>query len=135
MLRLYGVLAKDENQIVYYHPGVGTLGAEGSWLRLWCKITEIWGLATGWGLDGDVKESYRFLVEQYDPGRGPEEERDRIYIFGFSRGAYTARVLAGFIRALGLIEKQNLNLLDYAYRAYRENRRKGRHGIRGNPAV
>lgn len=122
ILRLYGTLAKNENQIVYYDPGVGTFGAENAWSRFWRKAHEIWGLATGWGLDMNVKQAYRFLVENYDNGKrrkGESGERDRIYIFGFSRGAYSARVLAGFIHAVGLIEPRNLNLLDYAYRAYK----------------
>ena len=59
-------------------------------------------------------EAYQFLVENYD-----RVGRDRIYIFGFSRGAYTARVLAGFIHAFGMMEKRNLNLLSYAFRAYK----------------
>ncbi|CAJ0849346.1 hypothetical protein AMST5_00112 [freshwater sediment metagenome] len=129
ILRLYGVLAKDQHQVVYYNPGVGTLGADGSWLRHWRKVTEVWGLATGWGLDANVKDAYRFLIDEYDRGSGPEEDRDCIYIFGFSRGAYSARVLAGFIRALGLIEKRNLNLLDYAYRAYKRIGESGATGF------
>jgi len=121
ILRLYGVLVKDDQQLVYYDPGVGTLGAEGSWSRFRRKTHEVWGLATGWGLDQNVKEAYRFLVENYNNGKaaGEDGERDRLYIFGFSRGAYSARVLAGFIHAVGLIEPRNLNLLDYAYRAYK----------------
>lgn len=122
ILRLYGTLEKSDRQLVYYDPGVGTFGAENAWLRFWRKAVEIWGLATGWGLDQNVKEAYQFLVENYDDGRreGAEQgSRDNIYIFGFSRGAYSARVLAGFIHAVGLIEKRNLNLLDYAYRAYK----------------
>ncbi|QGM99880.1 DUF2235 domain-containing protein [Methylocystis parvus] len=122
ILRLYGTLEKGDRQLVYYDPGVGTFGAENAWLRFWRKAVEIWGLATGWGLDHNVKEAYRFLVENYDDGRrggGGQSSRDSIYIFGFSRGAYTARVLAGFIHAVGLIEKRNLNLLDYAYSAYK----------------
>lgn len=132
ILRLYGTLEKSERQLVYYDPGVGTFGAENSWLRYWRKAVEIWGLATGWGLDFNVKEAYRFLVENYEAGgRGEagEGERDRIYIFGFSRGAYTARVLAGFIHALGLMEKRNLNLLDYAYRAYKRIGEAGETGF------
>ena len=120
ILRLYGTLEKSDRQLVYYDPGVGTFGAENAWLRFWRKAVEIWGLTTGWGLDHNVKEAYRFLVENYDDGRGGEPRgRDTIYIFGFSRGAYSARVLAGFIHAVGVIEKRNLNLLDYAYRAYK----------------
>ena len=119
ILRLYGTLEKSERQLVYYDPGVGTFGAEGAWLRTSRKLVELWGLATGWGLDQNVKEAYRFLVENYERGEGEDEDRDRIYIFGFSRGAYTARALAGFIHAVGLIEKRNLNLVDYAYRAFK----------------
>jgi len=122
ILRLYGTFEKSDRQLVYYDPGVGTFGAENAWLRFWRKTVEVWGLITGWGLDYNVKEAYRFLVENYDDGRGGGGEprgRDTIYIFGFSRGAYSARVLAGFIHAVGLIEKRNLNLLDYAYRAYK----------------
>ncbi|MBY5987962.1 T6SS phospholipase effector Tle1-like catalytic domain-containing protein [Roseovarius atlanticus] len=122
ILRLYGCLKKDEHQLVFYDPGVGTFGAENAWLSFWRRAVEIWGLITGWGLDANVKEAYRFLVEHYDDGTREnvaDEEPDRIYIIGFSRGAYTARVLAGFIHALGLIEARNLNLLNYAYRAYK----------------
>ncbi len=120
VLRLYGVLKKDDSQLVYYDPGVGTLGADGAWSRLRQKSAEIWGLATGWGLDENVKQAYKFIVENYDDGKtGKTGQRDQIYIFGFSRGAYSARVLAGFINAVGLIAPRNLNLLDYAYRAYK----------------
>lgn len=119
ILRLYGMLEKSDRQLVYYDPGVGTMGHDGAWSGLVRKMAEIWGLATGWGLDANVKQAYRFLVENYRNPQGASEERDQIYIFGFSRGAYTARVLAGFINALGLIESRNLNLLDYAYRAFK----------------
>lgn len=122
ILRLYGVLEKSDKQLVYYDPGVGTFGADGAWSRFWRKAHEVWGLATGWGLDHNVKEAYRFLVENYDSGKrsgAKDQERDRIYLFGFSRGAYSARVLAGFIHTVGLIEPRNLNLLDYAYRAFK----------------
>jgi len=122
VLRLYGALEKSSNQVVFYDPGVGTFGAENAWSYYYRKAIEIWGLATGWGLDANVKEAYKFLTEHYDDGKRPDgtdEGPDQIYIFGFSRGAYTARVLAGFIHAVGLIDTVNLNLLDYAYRAYK----------------
>ncbi|MBB3559398.1 uncharacterized protein (DUF2235 family) [Rhizobium sp. BK512] len=123
ILRLFGALKRSDEQIVYYDPGVGTLGAADAWSRLYRKTIEVWGLATGWGLDENVKGAYRFLVENYDAGpaddHGGHPERDRIYIFGFSRGAYTARVLAGFIHAYGLSSRYHLNLVDYAYRTYK----------------
>lgn len=123
ILRLFGCLKRSDEQIVYYDPGVGTFGAANSWSRFYRKAFEVWGLATGWGLDQNVKEAYRFLVENYDRGaknaEGRHADRDRIYIFGFSRGAYSARVLAGFIHAFGLTTKYHLNLLDYAYKTYK----------------
>ncbi|HFQ15177.1 MAG TPA: DUF2235 domain-containing protein, partial [Rhodobacteraceae bacterium] len=117
ILRLYRTLAKSDDQLVYYDPGVGTFGADNAWSRSLRQATEIWGMATGWGIDANVKQAYRFLVENYR--HDAEGGRDRICIFGFSRGAYTARVLAGFLHAFGLIEPRNLNLLNYAYRAYK----------------
>lgn len=122
VLRFYGVLEKSDRQLVYYDPGVGTFGADTAWSRLRRKSAEVWGLATGWGLDQNVKEAYEFLVRNYRSGKDGEASggaRDRIYILGFSRGAYTARVLAGLLHTIGLIEPRNLNLLDYAYRAYK----------------
>ncbi|MEX3007302.1 DUF2235 domain-containing protein [Hoeflea sp. TYP-13] len=119
ILRLYGALEKNDEQLVFYDPGVGTFGAANAWSYHYRKAHEIWGLATGWGLDHNVKEAYRFLAETYDDGKASGGEPDEIYLFGFSRGAYTVRVLAGFIHAIGLIEPINLNLLDYAYRAYK----------------
>ncbi|MEL7781596.1 DUF2235 domain-containing protein [Citromicrobium bathyomarinum] len=120
VLRLYQTLVKDADQLVYYDPGVGTFGGDSSWFRTGAKVREVWGLATGMGLDRNVKEAYRFLTENYE-GRSADDphSRDKIMIFGFSRGAYTARVLAGFIHAIGLLPKHSLNLLDYAYRAYK----------------
>lgn len=123
ILRLFGCLRRSEEQIVYYDPGVGTFGAANAWSKMHRGASEVWGLATGWGLDENVKEAYRVLVDHYDAGPvdsdGRHTDRDRIYIFGFSRGAYTARVLAGFIHAFGLTKKIHLNLLDYAYRTYK----------------
>ncbi len=122
ILRLYGTLSKSADQIVFYDPGVGTFGSSNAWSYYYRKALEIWGLATGWGIDHNVKEAYKFLVEHYDDGKrsdGDDVAPDQIFLFGFSRGAYTARVLAGFIHAIGLIDPVNLNLLDYAYRAYK----------------
>ena len=119
ILRLYGTLEKSRRQLVFYDPGVGTLAARDSRFTPLPDIAEFWARLTGDGLHANVKEAYRFLVENYERGQPGRGERDAIHIFGFSRGAYTARVLAGFINAFGLIEPRNLNLLDYAFRAYR----------------
>lgn len=122
VLRLYGALEKSQRQLVGYWTGVGTFGAANSWSYYYRKAWEVFGLATGWGMDQNVKDAYRFLVTHYDNGKRSGKRvqpRDRIWIIGFSRGAYTARVLAGFLNAFGLIRAENLNLLDSAFRAYK----------------
>lgn len=70
------------------------------------------GGATGLGLDRNIKDMYLFLCMAYRPG-------DDIYLFGFSRGAYTARSLAGFIYNCSILEPSHINLVDTAYDLYR----------------
>ncbi|WP_333672306.1 DUF2235 domain-containing protein, partial [Elioraea tepidiphila] len=97
-------------QVVYYRRGVGTDG----WLYRFIDGV------TGRGLSRNVQEAYRFIGNNYDWARhGNEAERDRIYLFGFSRGAYTVRSLAGLIGTIGLIEKTKLGDLMDGYDYYR----------------
>lgn len=70
------------------------------------------GLALGYGLDENVLSAYRFLVENWREG-------DRIFLFGFSRGAWTARVLGGLIHLIGLVRPEQLNMCDSALGAYK----------------
>src|SRR5207237_10009340 len=90
VLKLYRVLQKNADQLVYYSPGVGAVGDFDEWQRLKQEVKEVLGLATGYGLGGNVLDAYRFLCSHYEPG-------DAICLFGFSRGAYTVRVLAAFV--------------------------------------
>lgn len=71
------------------------------------------GGATGLGIDKNIKDIYLFICLNYEPG-------DHIYLFGFSRGAYTARSLAGFIRNCGILKTAYIHLLDKAYDMYRD---------------
>jgi uncharacterized protein (DUF2235 family) len=87
VLKLSEALAKLPDQILGYFRGVGTDRGE--------KVT---GGAFGWGLFDQIKDGYRFLREQFQPG-------DQIYIFGFSRGAYSARSLAGMVLRCGIIKR------------------------------
>ncbi len=89
------------NQLACYVTGVGT--------RLGERIR---GGAFGYGLSNNILEAYRFLVDYY-------EEGDQLFFFGFSRGAYTARSLAGFIRNSGLLKREHLDRLDDAFALYR----------------
>lgn len=113
VLKFYRVIKKDTKQLAYYDPGVGTISDSSAWSRFKNKARGIFGLATGYGLDENVLGAYRFLIRNYKPG-------DQIYLFGFSRGAYTVRVLAGFINMVGLLEASNENLCDYALTAYKK---------------
>jgi uncharacterized protein (DUF2235 family) len=80
-------------QLAYYHPGVGTGGF----------LDRIVGGAFGVGLGMNIRQCYRFLVDHYHPG-------DYVYLFGFSRGAYTVRSLAGLMRNCGVIDPEKLPL-------------------------
>ncbi len=112
VLKLFRIVIKDEGQRVFYDPGVGTIGTEIDWGRLKANARAVWGLATGAGLDDNILDAYRFLASVY-------EEGDRVFLFGFSRGAYTVRALAGFISMVGLLRPDQLNIADYALTAYK----------------
>lgn len=89
-------------QVVFYDPGVGT---ESGW---WDRAT---GGALGKGLDKNIEDAYRFLAHNYEPD-------DQIYLVGFSRGAYTARSLAGLLRNCGLLRKTHLENYPAAFALY-----------------
>lgn len=88
-------------QIVYYDEGVGT-----------GKLDKIRGGVFGTGLLTNLREAYRFLIFNYEPG-------DEIFIFGFSRGAYTARSFAGFIRHVGILDINTASKIDKALGLYK----------------
>lgn len=99
---------KTENtlvpQIVFYGQGIGSGGE---------FFNRLGGGAFGWGIDENIQDAYRFLCLNYDPG-------DEIYLFGFSRGAYTVRSLAGLIRcAGGLLPRNEVRKTPAVYSIYR----------------
>jgi uncharacterized protein (DUF2235 family) len=94
----------DRIQIKYYDEGIG---AEGNFL------TRMLNGATGKGIDDNIKDAYKFICWNYEPC-------DEIFLFGFSRGAYTARSLAGLIRKCGIIKQNDLDLISKAYELYRD---------------
>ena len=100
---------KDEGQVAYYDPGIGTGGweyHEGSG-----RIRAMGDQATGCGLQRNVEDAYRCLMKRYDEG-------DRVYLFGFSRGAFTVRSLAGMLHKCGLLDPGHDNLVEYASKIY-----------------
>jgi uncharacterized protein (DUF2235 family) len=125
VLKLYRCLRKtgktEPHQVVFYDPGVGTLARPDPWHKLKQDFTAILGLATGYGLDDKVLASYQFLVHNYQEG-------DQIYLFGFSRGAYTVRVLAGLIHKVGLISPEQANLAGSGLTSYKQFSSDGQQG-------
>ena len=93
---------KDREQITYYDDGVGTHNV---------RLLRLLGGAFGWGLCRNICEAYEFLALNY-------EEGDKIFLFGFSRGGYTVRSLAGMICRCGLLER------DAVVQASRRTRRR-----------
>jgi uncharacterized protein (DUF2235 family) len=88
-------------QLLQYEQGVGTR-----------RFERFRGGAFGYGLSRNIRDCYRFLVDNYEPG-------DKLYFFGFSRGAYTARSTVGLIRNSGILRREHRDRVDEAYGLYR----------------
>ncbi len=94
-------MAGTVEQVAFYDWGVGT------------DSKKIAGGLTGAGIDKNILDCYRFIVHNYNVG-------DQLFFFGFSRGAYTVRSLAGFIRNCGLLKRQFADRIPAAYKLYRK---------------
>jgi len=94
-------MAGSDEQVAFYDWGVGT------------DRKKIAGGITGAGIDKNILDCYRFIVHNYQQG-------DKLFFFGFSRGAYTVRSLAGFIRNCGLLKRQFADQIPAAYKLYRK---------------
>lgn len=115
VVKLVELLKKDDpsQQMVYYQTGVGTYSPPGvssaiGLDNLSSKVDE--GIA--WYLYQHVIDGYKYLMQTYRAG-------DRIALFGFSRGAFTARALAGMIHCVGLLPRHNLEHVPFAYEVYK----------------
>lgn len=87
-------------QIVHYIEGVGTRRTE-----------RLRGGGFGYGISDNIKNAYCFIVSNYTPG-------DEIFLFGFSRGAFTVRSIAGMIRNVGILKRDKRHLVNEAFRRY-----------------
>ena len=94
-------------QSIYYDAGVGTAGS------IFRRAIDG---ATGRGLPENIRQAYRSLIDHY-------EDTDEIFLFGFSRGAYTVRSLAGLIRNCGILQRKYKHLVDEAYSVYCSRRK------------
>jgi len=72
------------------------------------------GGATGRGIQKNIMDDYRYIVQNYSPG-------DEIYLFGFSRGAYTVRALCGFINNCGILKRPDAKLIEEAFSHYKKS--------------
>ncbi|HZE53122.1 MAG TPA: DUF2235 domain-containing protein [Bradyrhizobium sp.] len=120
--RMFQSLDLQENyQAAKYDDGVGT----SSFLPL-----ALLGGAFGWGLKRNILDAYKFISRNYESATKGAKADSLIYLFGFSRGAFTVRVLAAFILEQGLIKANSESELhDLARKAYRAYRAKGYHSI------
>lgn len=113
--KLFAVLEKSPLQRAFYDPGVGTPDgtvADGGGIFSLDTWRRVGGLAWGRGVWQNVAEGYDFLRHNYRPG-------DRIFLFGFSRGAFTARAISGLLHMFGLLRSEHDNLLPAVLRVYR----------------
>ena len=113
VVRVIQALVRDPSrQRLYYDPGVGTLPEPGAWTAIGKKVSTFVGLAFGAGIFWKVQQAYEFLMQEWEPG-------DKVFVFGFSRGAYTARLLAAVLHSLGLLPRGNENLIPYVLRLFK----------------
>ena len=111
VVKLYYALALDDphRQIAYYHPGLGTMEPSGALTDIGRRTTMLLGKVFGYGLSADIRDAYVYLMNRFETG-------DRVFLFGFSRGAYTARAVASLLRMYGLLARGNEPLVSYAIR-------------------
>lgn len=100
--RMKSLCTKSPEQLVYYSAGVGTQSGE-----------KLKGGMFGIGINKEVVDAYEWLIEHYEPNA-------KVFIFGFSRGAFTARSLAGFISECGLLKAGSPVSLNQLYERYRK---------------
>jgi len=110
VVHLYRRLANHpDTQINCYEPGVGTFSPLG--IMDGGKVGIVLGKLFGHGLTENIENGYRFLMRHYREG-------DRVFLFGFSRGAYAVRALSGMLEKCGLLHPEQDNLVRYATRLY-----------------
>ena len=106
---MYEPVIRNKEQVAYYDPGVGTFSVFGRTLGK--KIGVMMGQGFGYGLTENIEDAYMYLMDHYEPG-------DKLFLFGFSRGAFTVRALAGMLHKVGLLQKGSNNLIPYASEVY-----------------
>ncbi|KAK7020349.1 DUF2235 domain-containing protein [Favolaschia claudopus] len=113
IVRFFSMLSKGDRtrQMVYYQAGIGTYTTPAIATPLMSRFSKFVDEAVAWNLDAHVMGGYEFLMQNYT-------SNDRICIFGFSRGAYTAQSLAGMLHKVGLLPADNHQQIPFAYKMY-----------------
>lgn len=109
VVKTFEAIVKDNNQVAFYDPGVGTFSFVGR--RLGRLVGIGLGLLFGYGIRQNIEDGYEYLMNNFRPG-------DKVFLFGFSRGAYTARALAGMIHQFGILQQGSKNLIPYVSKMY-----------------
>ncbi|KAF8955953.1 hypothetical protein BDZ97DRAFT_1764234 [Flammula alnicola] len=115
VVKFFSLLKKDadlDEQLCYYQAGVGTFFDPGVVSPIFEWGAKVLDEAFAWYLDVHVMDGYKFLMQNYCIG-------DKICLFGFSRGAYTARALGGLLYKVGLLPRDNEAQVPFAYRMYK----------------
>ena len=113
VVKTFENIVRNEGQVAFYDQGVGTFSCLG--LNLGKKIGILLGKGFGVGLQQNINNGYEYLMNRFEP-------KDKVFIFGFSRGAFTARALAGMLYHFGVLQKGSKNLIPYVSKMY--NKRK-----------
>ncbi|KAL5514281.1 hypothetical protein ACEPAG_2369 [Sanghuangporus baumii] len=116
VINFFSVLKKGDRkrQLVYYQSGIGTYSIPQVATPLFTKVSKTLDLMFANNLNHHVMTGYQFLMQNYKSG-------DKICIFGFSRGAYTARALAGMIHKVGLLPAGNEQQVPFAYKMFKND--------------
>ncbi|PWR19769.1 DUF2235 domain-containing protein [Zavarzinia compransoris] len=109
VLRTFEVVHKGQGQVAVYLPGIGTMEPPGPLTDIGRRAVRIAAMAFGYGLEHEIRKAYGAISRLYEPG-------DRLYLFGFSRGAYTVRAVAALIHMYGLLPAAAEDLHAYAIR-------------------
>ncbi len=111
VLRLYRCLERSDQQLAYYDAGVGTVADPTKLTWFGKQFSRKLDMGIGLSVRENACRCYRFLCEHY-------RAEDRVFLFGFSRGAYTVRALAGMVHFLGLVRPELENLDRLAWNIY-----------------
>ena len=109
VVKTFEAILRNKDQVAFYDPGVGTFSPFGIKTGKW--LGKALGNGFGVGLQKNIEDGYEYLMNRFNEG-------DKVYIFGFSRGAFTARSLAGMIHRFGVLQKGSKNLIPYVSKMY-----------------